>query len=332
MPTNGDDYITGTNGPDSINGLDGDDTIWGQGGNDTLDGGTGHDALFGSAGDDTYILDSTGDGIFENANEGNDTVYSSVSYTLPANVENLYLTGTAHINGTGNALNNVITGNAGNNIIDGGAGADTMGGAAGDDLYVVDNAGDRIIDTSGTDGVYATVSYSLANAAGVENLALAGSATVGEGNGLDNRIIGNGAGNFLNGYGGNDTLSGGTGSDVYFATGGFGSDTIVETDPSGADVDKLSFGNATYNQLWFKQLGDNLEISVVGSTDKVTVQDWFATGDNHQIELTLDAGGAHALASSQVGGLVSALASFAPQDLSSNATLVAARDAAWVTA
>lgn len=331
MATNGDDLIIGTNGADSLDGLGGNDTISGEDGHDTLNGGTGNDALFGGNGNDLYIIDSAGDGIFENAGAGNDTVQASVSRTLESNVENLILTGAANLDGTGNALNNVITGNAGNNIIDGGAGADTMGGAAGDDLYVVDNVGDLILDTAGTDGVYAAVSYNLANAGGVENLALAGSATVGEGNGLNNQIFGNSLDNLFNGHGGNDTLSGGTGSDTYVAIGGFGSDTLVETDPAGTDVDRLSFFNATYNQLWFKQSGDDLEISVVGASDKVTVQDWFAGGDNHQIELTLDAGGAHALAAGQVAGLVSALASFAPQDLSGNATLIAARDAAWVT-
>ena len=51
--------------------------------------------------------------MIENSNEGIDTVESSVTYTLPANVENLTLTGSANINGTGNNLNDVITGNSG---------------------------------------------------------------------------------------------------------------------------------------------------------------------------------------------------------------------------
>ncbi len=85
-------------------------TLTGGAGNDTLNGGTGADKLLGGLGNDTYVVDNTGDVITENLNEGIDTVQSSVTYTLAANVENLTLTGTTAINGTGNALDNVLDG------------------------------------------------------------------------------------------------------------------------------------------------------------------------------------------------------------------------------
>ncbi|WP_370583145.1 hypothetical protein [Microcystis sp. LEGE 00066] len=78
----------------------------GNSGNNTLNGATGIDTLIGGLGNDTYQVDTTTDTITENANQGTDTVQSSVTYTLGNNLENLTLTGTTNINGTGNALNN----------------------------------------------------------------------------------------------------------------------------------------------------------------------------------------------------------------------------------
>jgi Ca2+-binding RTX toxin-like protein len=106
--------LTGNGGNNILTGLDG---------NDTLDGKAGADTMIGGLGNDTYTVDNIGDVITENANEGTDSVKSSISYTLGANLENLTLAGSAGINGTGNALKNKLTGNSGANILNGGAGA-----------------------------------------------------------------------------------------------------------------------------------------------------------------------------------------------------------------
>lgn len=74
---------------------------------DILNGDAGNDILKGGLGNDFYIVDSTTDIITENVGEGTDTIQSSVTLTLATNVENLFLTGTAAINGIGNADNNV---------------------------------------------------------------------------------------------------------------------------------------------------------------------------------------------------------------------------------
>ena len=165
-----------------------------------------------------------------------DTLTASVTTTLPANVENLTLTGAAAINGTGNSGNNVITGNTGNNILDGGLGTDTLIGGLGNDIYVVDSATDTITELAngGTDTIQSSVTYTIAALVNVENLTLTGAAANGTGNAGNNVITGNGANNILNGGAGIDTLIGGAGNDTYVVDSA--TDTITELTNGGTDT------------------------------------------------------------------------------------------------
>lgn len=136
----GKNVLRGGTGDDVLRGGAGNDKLYGDAGNDYLDGGAGIDILVGGTGNDTYVVDRVTDRVIEYSNGGIDTVRASVSYTLGANVENLILTGSAHINGTGNTLANVIVGNAGNNQISGKDGNDILTGGAGADAFIFDTA------------------------------------------------------------------------------------------------------------------------------------------------------------------------------------------------
>ncbi|MBI2772148.1 MAG: calcium-binding protein [Burkholderiales bacterium] len=220
-------------------------TLTGGLGDDTLNGRAGADMLAGNEGNDTYVVDDNGDTVVEAADEGTDLIKSSVNWTLGANLENLTLSGTAAIDGTGNSLDNVIAGNAASNVIDGGIGADTMRGGAGDDTYYVDNIGDVVQEsaTGGYDTVYTTVTF---NAANVERVILVGNGDANiTGNAQDNYLVGNDGNNVIDGRAGADVMMGGLGDDTYIVD--RYDDAIIELDGQGNDTVRTSVQIGGFN-------------------------------------------------------------------------------------
>lgn len=129
----------------SLGGSSGVDTIYGGTGNDTINGNAGADSMIGGAGDDTYYVDNVNDTITEASGEGMDTVYTTVSYTLSANVETLIANGNGAINLTGNSQDNTLTGGGGSNILRGGAGNDVLNGSGGTDSLYGDADSDSFV-------------------------------------------------------------------------------------------------------------------------------------------------------------------------------------------
>ncbi len=215
-----------------------------------LDGGGGADTMSGGAGNDRYTVDDGGDQVIEAAGGGTDLVTSFISFILPSGTEQLTLTGTAAIDGTGNTLDNVLVGNTARNILDGAAGADTMAGGAGDDIYIVDSSGDRVSEAAGagTDLVRSSISYTLGSE--LENLTLTGTKAIeGTGNILANVLVGNDADNILDGGPGADRLDGGAGDDIY----------IVDDVGDQASEDGTGGGTDLVRASAPHQLGDGIE-------------------------------------------------------------------------
>lgn len=276
---------------------------------------------------------------------------ASDSFEINVSSPNMTVNGTSGADtlngGNGNdtlnglAGNDVLNGNAGNDWLDGGGGIDTMAGGVGDDTYRVNSFGDVVVEISnnGNDTVVSSIPHTLG--ANLENLTLSGVAAIfGIGNAGANQIAGGESANFiwgragddvllgnggadtllgdtgddsLDGGVGKDLLIGGTGNDTYFFGRGYGKDIVVESDSTADTLDMIKFmPDVNPEQIWFQHVGNNLEVSIIGTQDKLVIKDWYQSSDTH-VEQFKTAGGL-VLSHSQVENLVTAMAGLEPPE------------------
>ena len=260
------DLLAGGAGADQLHGGKQTDLLVGHGGDDGLDGGAGSDVMVGGTGRDTYRVDNPGDVINELDNEGDDRVLASVSYTLGANLEQLFLTGHAAVDGAGNGLGNLLRGNVGANRLSGAAGNDILIGAAGADSLRGGAGLDLLEGGSGADFLHDTRGNGLLS-----------------GDDGDDILVGGGARQLFVGGRGNDRMTTGQGRDVLLFNRGDGADLVLASE--GADNSLSLGGGIGYDALMLDRVGSDLVLGLGGS-DSLTFKDWY-TSPHHRSVVNL---------------------------------------------
>jgi len=236
-------------GNDMLRGNQVNNRLEGRDGNDSIDGGLGGDTMLGGLGNDVYVVDNVSDIVGEFANQGSDTIYSSIDFTLNGNVEVGIVSVATGAHLIGNESDNFLFGSSGADILDGAYGTDLMQGGAGNDTYAIDNSFDAVVEAAGGgfDNVYSSVDYFISSIQEIESGILTGNAVQLRGSSSANRLTGNDKANVIDGRGGVDYLLGLGGDDIFQIN--LDGSTDVIGDFTGAGVaggDRLVFAASEF--------------------------------------------------------------------------------------
>lgn len=276
--------LTGTDAADrlSADGVHAMSMVGGAGNDYITSGGLSRSTMVGGAGDDTYYVRSDGDRVIEDAGAGNDTIYTTVDFVLPDNVEVLRLADVG-LEGQGNALDNKMYGSAGDDRLLGLGGADVIQGLEGNDYLLGGDGADVITGGLGAD--------TIAGDADTDSL---------KGNEGDDSISGGAGADTIEGGTGADTMSGGAGADqFFFRHGDISATPDVITDFNRAEGDKISLSmidanaNVTGDQKFiflgtgaFHKIAGEMRYDLVGSQAHIQ----FDTDGNGVSDLQLIVG------------------------------------------
>nr|WP_240440909.1 calcium-binding protein [Ralstonia solanacearum] len=344
------DYLYGEAGDDTLQGGSGNDNLYGGAGNDTLEGGSGNDYLVGNDGSDTYVFNSgwgqdtlynydttagrsdviafgtgiaatdviatrSGDDLILSLRNSSDKVtvqsYFNSDATGPYRTDLVrFADGTSWNVAAVKALVQVPTSGADN--LYGYASDDTLNGLDGNDTLRGYGGNDTLRGEAGADNLFGGDGNDVLDG-GADSDYLYGEAgddTLQGGSGNDN-LYGGSGNDTLEGGSGNDYLVGNDGSDTYVFNAGWGQDTINNYDTSTGHSDVIAFGEGiATDQIWFRRVNTDLEVSVIGSADKATLSNWYSGSAYHVNQFTTADG--KQLLDTQIDSLVQAMASFSP--------------------
>jgi Ca2+-binding RTX toxin-like protein len=274
-----------------IEGTVGDDWLMGTTGNDVLDGGAGNDHLAGDLGADTYVFGmGSGNDVIHNFEPDGQTAADRILLKPEVSAADVQL--------------KVVTMDANGWSIP--PSLQLMLRSTGETLTVLGQFDTQAIGMNPAIDSIEFADGTVWNLAEIERRAHLIEGTVG-----DDWLMGTTGNDVLDGGAGNDQLAGLEGNDTYVFGQGYGNDVIYDYDSTTGNTDAVQFlsGVAT-DQLWFRQVNSDLEVSVIGSNDKVTLAAWYQGSQSH-VEQFKTADG-HILLDSSVENLVQAMAAFAP--------------------